>query len=146
MQRAEWPEAIRELEKLQAENPGSAAIGEALEEARLRAQFDANTKVKPKRFAYPWQRVAVRAALVVVIIFGLWQVSTMVVRATVPMLNASRQAAELAALQASAQEYLEGGDWDNAGAAIPTDPGTARPAARGTHTGGGGTGPDRRRA
>ena len=70
--------------------------------------------MKPKRFAYPWQRMAVRAALVLVILVGLWQVSAFVVRATVPMINASRQAAELATLLASAQDYLEGGDWDNA--------------------------------
>ena len=75
MQRAEWPDAIRELEKLPADHPGSAAIGEALEEARLRAQFDATTKVKPKRFVYPWKRTAIRTGLILAILFGLWQVT-----------------------------------------------------------------------
>lgn len=114
MQRGEWPEAIRELEQLLAQNPGSAVLGEALEEARMRAQFEATTKVKPKRFAYPWQRTVVRVVLALVILFGLWQISAMVVRATVPLLNASREAAALASLVGSAQEYLKAGDWDNA--------------------------------
>ncbi len=114
MQRGEWAEAIRELEQLAAMNPGSASLSATLEEARIRARFDANIKVKPKRFAYPWQRMALRIALVLVILIGLWQVSAFVVRAAVPMINASRQAAEMAAQLASAQEYLEGGDWDNA--------------------------------
>ncbi len=114
MQRGEWPEATRELEQLLAQNPGSAHLAATLDEARMRARFDASTKVKPKRFAYPWQRMALRAALVLVILVGLWQVSAFVVRAAVPMINASRQAAELATLLAAAQDYLEGADWDNA--------------------------------
>ena len=71
MQRGEWPEAIRELEQLVAQNPGSASLAATLEEARIRARFDANTKVKPKRFAYPWQRMLLRATLVLVILIGL---------------------------------------------------------------------------
>jgi TolB protein len=114
MQRGEWADAIRELEQLAAEHPEMPALAATLDEARMRAAFDANTRVKPKRYAYAWQRTLVRAALVLVILFGLWQVSTLVVRATGQMLNASRAAAELAALRASASEYLKGGDWDRA--------------------------------
>ena len=114
MQRGEWADAIHLLDQLSTQYPGSARVGETLEEARLRAQFEANTRVKPKRFAYPWQRTLVRAALVLVILVSLWQVSAFAVRAIGPMLDASRQSAELTTLLASAQEYLEGGDWENA--------------------------------
>ena len=114
LQRGEWPEAIRELEQLLAQNPGSATLSTALEDARLRARFDANTKVKPKRFATRWKPMVLRAALVLGIVLGAWQVSAFAVRAIGPMLDASRQAAALSTLLASAQEYLEGGDWDNA--------------------------------
>jgi TolB protein len=117
MQRGEWSAAIADLEQLAAAHPGSARVAETLDEARLRARFEAGTSMRPKRFAYPWTRVVLRAALVLVILFGLWQISTAVVRATVPMLNASRTAAELAAQVAEAQEYLAAGDLDRAQAA-----------------------------
>ncbi len=114
LQRGEWPDAIRELEQLLAQNPGSASLATTLEDARLRARFDANTKVKPKRFATRWQPLLLRTALVLVIVLGVWQVSAFAVRAIGPMLDASRRASELTTLLASAQQYLEGGDWDNA--------------------------------
>ena len=114
LQRGEWVEAIRELEQLLAQNPGSASLSTALEDARLRARFDANTKVKPKRFATRWKPMVLRVALVLAIVLGVWQISAFAVRAIGPMLDASRQAAALNTLLASAQEYLKGGDWENA--------------------------------
>lgn len=114
LHRGEWQDAIRGLTVLNARYPDSASIQDALGDAKFRVEFDANNKVTPRRWTFPWKRTLVRATLVLVTLLVLWQVSTMVVRAIVPMMNAAREEQAITALLTGARNYLLAGDWDKA--------------------------------
>lgn len=114
MHKGEWQEAIRGLEAATAHYPDDPAVRQALDEARFKADFDAGTKVRPKRWAYPWQRRLVQIGAIVVVLVLLWQGTVIAARGIGPLLSSARERQARAALLAEAQGYLQSGNLDAA--------------------------------
>jgi len=74
----QWEKAIRALETLTARYPGDMRIVQMLQDAQFKAQLEAKTQVKEKRWIIPWRAVLVRTAMILVILgllfAGLWMV------------------------------------------------------------------------
>jgi TolB protein len=63
LQAGHWEEAIQAFEALAVAYPDSGMARRALDEARFKADLDANSRVRPKRWIFPWKRVVVYAAV-----------------------------------------------------------------------------------
>ncbi|MGI5916048.1 MAG: tetratricopeptide repeat protein [Anaerolineae bacterium] len=63
LQAGQWDEAITVFTELAVDYPDSAIARRALDEARFKADLDEATVVRPKRWIFPWRRVAVYAAI-----------------------------------------------------------------------------------
>ena len=77
LQAGEWDKAIEFFKSLRQEYPANEEIAEALEEARLKAELDAGSRVKGRRWAIPWRSlitVAVVAILLAVIGFAVTRI------------------------------------------------------------------------
>ncbi len=71
LQAGEWQEAIRCFEALLSEQPDSTIVRQALEDARLKAAFDATTRVRAKRWIVPWRAIVFRLLVVVLIVLAV---------------------------------------------------------------------------
>ncbi|MBK8794958.1 MAG: PD40 domain-containing protein [Anaerolineales bacterium] len=110
----QWDKAIRVLEMLQGRYPGDARVGQMLQDARFKAQLEANTQIKEKRWIIPWNailgRVGVIVTILVIVIVGVWMVRAQLM----PMLaNAQMQRQQMQLLN-QAQAALAANDFDTA--------------------------------
>jgi tetratricopeptide (TPR) repeat protein len=110
----EREKAIRALETLKARYPGDARIAQMLQDAQFKAQLEAKTQVKEKRWIIPWRAMLVRTAMVLVIL-GLLFAGVWMVRAQLlPMLaNAQLQRQQMQLLN-QAKAALAAGNFDEA--------------------------------
>lgn len=110
----EWEKAIRVLEALQTRYPGDARITQMLNDARFKAQLEAKTQIKEKRWIVPWQAVLGRAAIIttvlVLVIVGFWLVRSRLM----PMLADAQLQRQQLQLFNKAQAALTAGDFDEA--------------------------------
>lgn len=110
----QWEKAIRLLEILKARYPGDARIVQMLQDAHFKAQLEAKTQVKEKRWIIPWRAVLGRAAVIVttlvVLVAGFWMIRAQLM----PMLaNAQLQRQQVQLLN-QAQAALAASDFDTA--------------------------------
>jgi uncharacterized protein YneF (UPF0154 family) len=72
----QWEKAIRILDTLQARYPGDARIGQMLQDAKFKAQLEASTNIKEKRWIIPWRPIVGRAAIIttilLLVVVGFW--------------------------------------------------------------------------
>ena len=114
LQKGEWEAAIRCLEEAARVQPDAPAIRRALEAARFQAQRDAGTRVKARRWAFPWWPAAVRGIVLVLVAVAALQGARFVNRAVSPMLAQAQAGRQHAALLKDARAYLASGDLDTA--------------------------------
>jgi len=110
----QWEKAIRVLEMLQARYPGDARIGQMLQDARFKAQLEASTQIKEKRWIVPWRsivgRVAIIATVLLLVIVGFWLIRSQLM----PMLADAQLQRQQMQLFNQAQAALASGDFDTA--------------------------------
>lgn len=110
----QWEKAIRILEMLQARYPGDARIGQMLQDAKFKAQLEASTQIKEKRWIIPWRsivgRVAIIATLLVLVLVGFWLIRSQLM----PMLADAQLQRQQMQLLNQAQAALASGDFDTA--------------------------------
>ena len=72
----EWQRAITAFEALNSRFPNDRAVTRGLEEARFKASLDAQVKIRPKQWVFPWSgrllRLAVIGAVLVVGGVAVW--------------------------------------------------------------------------
>ncbi len=114
LQAGEWQEAIDRFQALHREYPEDQEIAEALEEARFKANLDADARVTGRRWAIPW-RSLITGALVLIVTVALGILVTgIVTRQILPSLAETRAEREQAELLAEGQSLLEAGELDAA--------------------------------
>lgn len=114
LQAGDWTEAIRCFEELERLYPNSRLVQGALDEARFKANLDATTRVKPKRWAIAWRPVIVRVLVVLAIVAFAVQGGRFISRQVAPVLAQARLERERAQLLAEATAYLKAGKLDAA--------------------------------
>ena len=110
----QWEKAIRLLETLKARYPGDARIMQMLQDARFKAQLEAKTQVKEKRWIIPWRAIVGRSLVIVatlaLLIFGFWMIRAQLL----PMLANAQMQRQQAQLLNQAQVALAASDYDTA--------------------------------
>jgi tetratricopeptide (TPR) repeat protein len=114
LQAGEWEAAIESFQALRQEYPADREVTEALEEARFKANLDAGTEVKGRRWAIPWRSVITGGVIVVLIVVIGFVVTQVVTRQVLPTLAQTRAEREQAELLSEAQALLEAGELDAA--------------------------------
>ncbi len=116
LQLGQWEEAIRCLEAAAREQPGtaSAGIAAALGEARFKAQLDARSRVRARRWIIPWRSLLVRAGLAVALVAATIVAVQVIQRRVAPEVQAAQAAQQLSSTVAKGKGYL---DADNFAAA-----------------------------
>ena len=59
LQVGEWREAIRCFEELARKHPDSQIARRLLDEAQFKADLDANTRVRAKRWVFGWRQIVI---------------------------------------------------------------------------------------
>ena len=114
LHRGDWSTAIRGLRDLARRYPDDAVIARALDEAEFRAEVDAQSTVRAKRWAVNWRPLLTRLTGLVVVLL-LVTISAYVVRGRIAPLLADRQhAQQITQLLDEGTAYLEAGDLANA--------------------------------
>jgi TolB protein len=114
LQAGEWQEAIRCFQELVCEYPGSLDILRALDEAEFRANLDATTRVRAKRWIMPWRPIVVRTLILLAVAFLAVQGTRLISRQVGPVLAQAQERRRLAQLEAEGNAFLEAGDLDAA--------------------------------
>lgn len=110
----QWEKAIHILETLKARYPGDMRIVQMLQDAQFKAQLEAKTQVKEKRWIIPWRAVLIRTAMIVVILYLLFMAAWTVRVRLLPMLaNAQMQRQQIQLLN-QAKAALAAGNFDEA--------------------------------
>ncbi|RIK34286.1 MAG: hypothetical protein DCC57_24420, partial [Chloroflexi bacterium] len=110
----EWQRAIAAFEALSERYPNNRAVARALEEARFKAGLDAQVKIRPKQWVFPWSgrllRLALVAAILVLVVAGAISLR----RSMAAALAAAETARHHAQLLAEGNNLLAAGDFDGA--------------------------------
>jgi tetratricopeptide (TPR) repeat protein len=110
----QWEKAIRILDTLQARYPGDARIGQMLQDAKFKAQLEASTNIKEKRWIIPWRPIVGRAAIIttilLLVVVGFWIIRSQLM----PMLADAQLQRQQIQLLNQAQAALASGDFDTA--------------------------------
>lgn len=110
----EWEKAIRVLETLKARYPGDVRITKMLQDAHFKAQLEAGSSVKEKRWIIPWRSIVGRAAIIVTILailgVGFWLIRAQLM----PMLANAQVQRQQTQLLNQAQVALAASDFDTA--------------------------------
>ena len=110
----QWDKAIRILETLQARYPGDARIGQMLQDAKFKAQLEANAQIKEKRWIIPWRsiagRIGVITTILLIVVVGFWMIRSQLM----PMLADAQLQRQQLQLYNQAQAALAAGDFDTA--------------------------------
>jgi tetratricopeptide (TPR) repeat protein len=114
LQAGEWEEAIDSFQALRHDYPANRAITEALEEARFKANLDAGTEVRGRRWAIPWRSVITGGVIIVLIVAIGFVVVRVVTSQVLPTLAETRAEREQAQLLSEARALLEAGELDAA--------------------------------
>lgn len=114
LQNGEWQEAIHCLGELAREYPDSQSVQSALEQAQFKANLDATTRVRAKRWAIPWRMIVIRALIVAAIAFLAVHGVRLIQRQVAPALAQAQEQWRLTRLEAQGNALLEGGDLDGA--------------------------------
>ncbi len=114
LQAGEWQEAIRCFQELARQHPGNPTVEDALEMALFKAGLEAQTEIKAKRWAYPWQPLLFRSAVAVVVAVLLFQGFVLASRYVMPVIAEARQEKQLKMILAEGYAFLEAGNLDQA--------------------------------
>lgn len=114
LHRGEWEAAVRLLKKLLRSHPDDANLRAALADAEFRAHYDANTKVRAKRWIFPWRRYAAMAMFAVGILLIVWFGRFVLVRGIQPLRQGQEIAQAQTLLLKEATMFLEAGQLDEA--------------------------------
>lgn len=118
MQAGKWARAILCFSSLAHQFPNDERVAEALSQAQFKAELDAATRVRPKRWVIRWRPI-VFAALVVVLIGALVYGGIVFTRQVVqPALAELRQQRQLELVLTEAQTALQRQAYDDAEAAF----------------------------
>lgn len=107
LQAGEWASAIDRFEQLQATYPEDAAVEKHLEEARFKAEFDAGTRARPKRWIIPWRQVLVGVIFVALITSLAMLVGRFIEQQVLPMIAEAQEVQRLERMLNEANAYLE---------------------------------------
>lgn len=114
LQAGRWPEAIAAFTALVQSYPADERLRKALDTARLKASFEASTRVKVRRHHIPWRvlifRILATMTILAVLAGGAW----LVVKGVVPALSQARVERHRAALLSQGNAFLLAEDLDNA--------------------------------
>lgn len=120
LHRGEWSEAIRLLQKLTRAHPHDARLRAALDDAKFRAHFDAESNVKPKRWIFPWRRYAALSMFLlgIILIVGLGRI--VLLRGIQPLRQQHEVAQAQTLLLEEATAFLDAGQFDKASERLQT--------------------------
>jgi tetratricopeptide (TPR) repeat protein len=114
LQVGEWQAAIGCFEEVIRRHPHDAAVQRALEEAEFKAGLDARTRVRARRWTFPWRALAVRglivASLAVLAVLGV----RLIRQQLVPVVAQAREEQRLAQLASDGERLLKAGKLEEA--------------------------------
>jgi len=121
LQSAEWQEAVRCFETLAARIGDDPAVAAGLAQARFKAKLDAQTHVRPRRWAFSWRPIVVRILLVVaLLVIGVLGLGVLN-RQIEPAVAMAQRAQQIEGLLKDGQSNLEAWKLDEAALAALID-------------------------
>ncbi|MFC2023687.1 tetratricopeptide repeat protein, partial [Chloroflexota bacterium] len=111
LQAGEWPEAIHCFAGLARDYPDDPAVERALEQADFRASLDSSTRVRAKRWVFPWRRLVVVTLILLAVGALALQGGRMIQRQVAPALSQLQEEQRLAELEAEARAAFEHGEF-----------------------------------
>jgi len=114
LQAGQWEAAIDCFEELARRYPDSPTAQSVLRDVRFKADLDAGSRVRPRRWRIPWRPLLVRGVIVVAIGMLAWEAAHLVTRQVAPVLADSRAERRRAEELAEAATLLEAGNLDAA--------------------------------
>ena len=111
LQAGEWQQAIQCLAGLAADYPDDPAIERALEQADFKASLDETTRIRAKRWIFPWRRITVISLILVAIGVLAVQGGRLVQRQVAPALDQLQEEQRLAELEADAMAAFDRGEF-----------------------------------
>ena len=118
LQAGKFQEAIRSFEALLRAYPDSAPVQQALAEARFKANIDAKTHVRARRWIVPWRAIIFRLLVIVLIVLVAVAGFRLVSRQFAPALAQAETLRQQRQLFADGAARLEAGDLDAAEASF----------------------------
>jgi len=129
LQAGEFQKAILCFTKLVYQYGESEPLQRVLDEARFKAEFDAATRVRAKRWVIPWRTLAAYAAIIVSFAFLAVQGTQILAYQLAPRLAEAQEERRIAQNLADGNAFLEAGRLDEAqdkyGAVLADEPGQA---------------------
>jgi tetratricopeptide (TPR) repeat protein len=114
LQNGDWEKAIVIFEALAKQFPNEKDVLRMLEEARFKANLEAQTLVKPKRLFLPWRSIFVRLGILIGFVFLLYLALLVINREIAPLLAESRRENQVLSWQQQGERLLEAGKLDEA--------------------------------
>ena len=118
MQAGKWARAILCFSSLAHQFPDDPRVAEALAQAQFKAEIDASTKVRAKRWVINWRPIVFGALVVVLLVAIVWGGSQVLQQVVRPALAELREQRELEAVLNEAQSALQKQAYDEAEAAF----------------------------
>ncbi|MGI6379391.1 MAG: hypothetical protein ACOX2R_01245 [Anaerolineae bacterium] len=118
MQAGKWARAILCFSSLAHQFPDDPRVAEALSQAQFKAEIDASTKVRAKRWVINWRPIVFGVLVVVLLGVVVWGGSQMLQNVVRPALAELRQQRELEAVLTEAQTAMQKFAYDEAEAAF----------------------------
>ena len=114
MQRGEWQDAMAAFQKLRERYPDSPVITSALESIEFKADHDNHTKIRAKRYVFPWRSILARTAFVAIFLILIWQGFLIFNRGIAPILASAAAQRQQAVWLKEGQDLASAGNWDAA--------------------------------
>lgn len=110
----QWQEAITAIESLSTRYPGDPRLARMLEDARFKANLDAKSTVREKRWIIPWRAILMRVVMIVVVIALLAIGITLIQSRVLPMISSLQLERQQHLLLAEAETLMASGDFAGA--------------------------------
>lgn len=114
LQSGEWEAAIECFESLRQHNPESEEIEGLLDKARFKAELDAETSVRPRRWAVRWRGVVAWTLAALAVVAVAFEVTRFVQSRVLPGVTAVQEAQRQAQLLEEGREFLAEGNLEAA--------------------------------
>jgi hypothetical protein len=106
----QWQEAITAIEGLRLRYPGDPRLERMLQDARFKANLDAQATVREKRWIIPWRAILLRMFMVVVVVAMVAIGFSVIQWRVLPMISAMQVERQQTILLGEAQSLLKASD------------------------------------
>jgi tetratricopeptide (TPR) repeat protein len=110
----QWQEAITAIEGLRLRYPGDPRLERMLQDARFKANLDAQTTVREKRWIIPWRAILLRVLMVVVVVAMVAIGFSVIQWRVLPMISAMQIERQQTILLGEAEALLKANDLNEA--------------------------------